>query len=71
MNVIWSYPASYHEEIETKAIRICIVLGVMVLAMLVLAFMHMPFPLLVAGFLVLAPLISFSILRHRKRPVEQ
>ena len=70
MAVIRSYPASLMEEVELKTVRIIITLAVMVLGMLVLAFMRVPFPILVGAFLVAAPTVSLLIWRHRARPTE-
>jgi hypothetical protein len=41
----------------------------MVLAMFILAVMHVPFPLLVLAFLVSAPIVSLAIWRHRRSPI--
>ncbi len=70
MEVIRSYPASHQEDLEMKVVRIFMALSFMVIAMLVLAFMRVPFPLLVLGFAVLAPIVSISILRRRTPVLE-
>ena len=70
MAVIQSHPASREEEIEIKVIRIFIALGLMLLAVLLLAFMHVPFPLLIVGFIIAAPVVSLFILGYRSPPPE-
>jgi len=65
--VICSYPASVMEDVEQRIVRILFVLGAMFLGMVVLAFWGVPFPLLVPGFLVVAPVTAFLIWRHKSR----
>lgn len=64
---IRSYPASLEEELELKAVRICVALALLLLALFVLAFMHVPFPILVVALVVAAPIIAIRILKHRSR----
>ncbi len=70
MAVIRSYPASLQEEMELKVTRILISLGILVLGLLLLAFLHVPFPLLVMGLLAGAPVLWIVIWRHRSSPGE-
>jgi hypothetical protein len=70
MAVITSHPASVMEEVELKVVRIAIALALMVVAAFVLAFMRVPFPILLAALLVAAPVTSILIWRHRTRPEE-
>jgi hypothetical protein len=58
------------EEVELKVVRIAIALALMVVAAFVLAFMRVPFPILLAALLVAAPVTSILIWRHRTRPEE-
>jgi len=59
------YPASLEEEMETKVVRAFLMVGLLVLVMFVLALMHVPYPILVIGFIIAAPLMTLAILRHR------
>jgi len=68
--VIRAYPASVAEEVELKVIRILSILGVLLLGLFVLAFMHVPFPLLVAVFALAIPVVSVRIWRRRS-PTEE
>ena len=67
MKIIQSYPSSVMEEVEIKVIRILFVLTALLIALFILAFLHMPFPLLILLFLVLAPLLTILIWRHRQK----
>jgi hypothetical protein len=62
---IEAYPASLDEELETKLVRICLMLGALLLALFAMAFMAVPYPVLLAVFLVAAPTIAIYVLRHR------
>ncbi len=64
---IASYPASFEEELEMKVVRIAITLGVLLLLLFAMAFMKVPYPLLVTAFLVAAPVVAVYTLRHRSR----
>jgi hypothetical protein len=64
---IRSFPASLAEEMELKTVRIAVALGVLFLVLFVLALMRVPFPMLIAGFVLAAPVIVVRILRHRDR----
>ena len=65
--VIRAYPASVMEDMEQRVVRILFVLGGLFIAMLALAFLGIPFPLLVPGFLVAAPITAFAIWRHKDK----
>ena len=67
---IRSYPASLMEDLELKVVRIFFVLGLLFVAMLILAFLHFPFPLLLVCFAVIAPVITVWIWR-RKEQIEE
>jgi hypothetical protein len=71
MTMIRAYPASVMEEVQIRVVRILFALGLLFLALLVMAFLHVPFPLLILLFLVAAPLVSFLIWRHRSRPEDE
>lgn len=71
METIESYPASAMEEVQMKVIEILFFLGFLILGLLVLAFLHVPFPLLILIFLVAAPIISIFIWRKRKQVAEE
>ncbi len=68
--IIGAYPASVMEDVEQRLVRILFVLGCIFLLMLVLAFWGIPFPLLVPAFLVVAPITSFLIWRHKDKVEE-
>ena len=70
MAIIRSYPASVMEEVQIKVTRILVSLGLMFLAMLVLAFWGIPFPMLMLLFVVAAPVTSLLVWRHRSRPAD-
>ena len=55
------------EEVQLKLVRILFSLGFIVLALLVLAFFHVPFPLLVLLFLIFGPGTAIFIWRHKDR----
>ncbi len=63
--MIRTYPASIMEDVEQRTVRILFTLGCIFLLMLVLAFWGIPFPLLVPVFLVVAPITSLLIWRHK------
>jgi hypothetical protein len=71
MEIIESYPASAMEEVQMKVVKILMYLGVLVLSLFVLAFLHVPFPFLVVLFLIGAPTISLLVWRKRKRVEEE
>jgi hypothetical protein len=70
MRVIRSYPASIMEEVELRVTRILFALGVLVVTLFVLAVFHVPYPLLLLLFVVLAPAIGIGLWRHRLHPEE-
>ena len=70
MALIRSYPASATEEMELKIVRIIMLLAMLLLCTLVLAFLHVPFPLLLAMFVVVAPIIALTIWFRRYNPEE-
>ena len=65
--VIRSYPASVMEDVEQRVVRILFVLGGMFFVLIALAFWGIPFVLLVPVFLVLAPVLSLIIWRHKNK----
>ena len=67
LEIIESYPASVAEEVETKVTHILFGLGLLVVGLLGLAFLRIPFPVLILLFLVAAPVIAISIWRKRKK----
>jgi hypothetical protein len=70
MSLIRTYPSSVMEEINIKVVKIVSILGVLLLALFVLAFLHVPFPLLVMIFLIAAPIISVVVWSHKKQPTD-
>jgi hypothetical protein len=70
MAIINSYPASVMEEVQIKVVRILFTLGFVLIGLLVLAFLHVPFSLLMLLFLVLAPVISLVVWNKKSRPKE-
>lgn len=70
MALIRTFPASVTEEVQLKVTRILLTLGCMFLGMLVLAFLRVPFPLLVLGFMVAAPITAVAIWRRRREAPE-
>jgi hypothetical protein len=70
MRVIRSHPAAVAEEAQTKIVKIFFALGLMFLAMLVLAFCGFPFPLLLLLFFVCAPVTGWLIWRRHLPPDE-
>ena len=71
MAVIRGYPSSVMEEVQIKVARILFTLGAMFLGMLVLAFLRVPFPILIVLFFVTAPIVAIVMWRHRSRPEEE
>ena len=70
MAFIRSYPMSVTEDMELKIIRITLCLAGMLLAIFILALLRIPLPLLIICFIILAPIISICIWRHRDKPPE-
>ena len=70
MQVIRGYPVAVMEEVEMKVVRILTALGVLLLGVFGLAFMHVPMPLLLLGYLVVAPIVGLTMWRHRLAPEE-
>lgn len=70
MGIVRSYPASVMEEVELKLVRIFFTLALMLAGVLLLAFMHVPFPLLIGGYLVAGAIVSLGIWRHKSEPLE-
>ena len=68
-NIQWirSLPATVAAEVETRVIHILIALGSLFLILLLLAFLHMPYPLLFIAFLFAAPILAIGIWNHRSR----
>ena len=71
MGLIRAYPASVMEEVQLKLVRILFSLGFVVLALLVLAFFHVPLPILVLLFLIIGPGTAIFIWRRKGRPEEE
>ena len=67
--IVSTYPDSVTEEVQVKLQRILFTLGFFLLGLLALAFLHVPFPLLVLVFLIGSPVVAFMIWR-RRNPVE-
>jgi|APSaa5957512576_1039674.scaffolds.fasta_scaffold70412_1 hypothetical protein len=58
------------EEVEMKLVRIVFTLAVMLVGVLLLAFMHVPFPFLILGYLAAGAITSLAIWRHKSEPLE-
>jgi hypothetical protein len=71
MDLILTYPASVMEEVQLKLTKIFLMLGVMLLIMLGLAFWGAPFPIILLGFIVVAPITAFSIWQHKNAPEDE
>ena len=70
MAVIRRYPASVMEDMEIKVIRIILTLAAMLLCLFVLAFLRIPLPVLIIGFIIVAPIVSLMIWRRKDKPRE-
>lgn len=70
MTIIRQYPASIAEDMEIKLVRIILTLAVMLLGVFILALMRVPFPVLIIGFLITAPIVALKIWRHKDKPPE-
>ena len=70
MAVIRSHPASVMEEVQTRIAQILIALGALVLALFILAFLHVPFPLLLLALFVAGPILALAIWRHKSPPAD-
>lgn len=70
MAVILTYPASIMEEVQLKITRIFVTLGLMLVAMLGLAFWGFPFPMLLMLFFISAPITAFLMWRRKTTPNE-
>ncbi|MBD3257819.1 hypothetical protein GF377_05250 [candidate division GN15 bacterium] len=64
-DTIRRYPASLTEEVQLRVVRILIALGLMLFGLVVLGLLHVPFPLLFPAFLLLAPIVAWTIWRRR------
>jgi hypothetical protein len=71
MEVIRRYPASVAEDMELKIIRIILYLAGMLLTVFILAFLRIPLPVLLIGFIIIAPIVAFRIWRHKDRPPDE
>jgi len=71
MAVIRRYPASVTEDMEIKVIRITLSLAVLLLILFILAFLRIPLPVLIIGFVVISPLVALKIWRHKDQPPEE
>ena len=70
MEVIRSHPSSVMEDVEMKVTRITLTLAGLVLLMFLLALLRIPLPMLVVGFVIVAPIVSLKIWRHKEKPPE-
>ena len=70
IELIRSHPASIMEEVQIRVTQILVALGMLVLALFVMAFLHVPFPMLIMMFVVGAPVLSLVIWRRRRSPIE-
>jgi len=71
MAVIRRYPASVTEDMEIKATRITLSLAVLLLIFFILAFLRIPLPVLIIGFVIISPLVALKIWRHKDQPPEE
>ena len=70
MELIESYPSSVMEEVQMKVVQILFSLGILILGLFVLGFLHVPFPFLALLFFVAGPAIAFFVWRRRKKVEE-
>lgn len=66
LRMIMRHPASLAEDAELRLVKIFFSLGTVILALFILALFHVPYPLLVLAFLILAPVMSLKIWTHRR-----
>lgn len=71
MAVILRYPASATEDMEIKITRITLSLSTLLLIGFVLAFLRIPLPALIIGFVIVSPIVAFKIWRHREKLPEE
>ena len=64
---IRTLPASITEDIEVRVVHILIALGIQFLLMFGLAIWAIPFPLLISGFLISAPVTALVIWKRRSK----
>jgi hypothetical protein len=70
LEVLSKLPASVTEEMDAKISKIMMYLGVLILVLFVLAFVHVPFPILIAAFLIGAPVIALTVWKKKERVSE-
>ncbi|MBW1803475.1 MAG: hypothetical protein JRJ85_22435 [Deltaproteobacteria bacterium] len=71
MAVIRRYPASLMEDMEIKVIRIILTLAAMLFCVFLMAFLRVPLPALIIGFIIVAPIASLMIWRRKDKPKEE
>jgi len=71
MTLIRRHPASVMEDVEIKTTRIVLSLAAMLLVVFVLAFLRIPLPALIIGFLIAAPIVALKIWRHKDKIPEE
>lgn len=68
--VIRRYPASVMEDVQIKVTRIILVLASLLLGVFFLALLSVPLPVLIVGFLVVAPIVAIKMWLKKDRPPE-
>ena len=68
--VIRRYPASVMEDVQIKATRIILVLASLLLGVFFLALLRVPLPVLIVGYLVVAPIVAIKIWLKKDQPPE-
>jgi len=71
MAVIRRYPASVTEDMEIKITRITLSLAALLLIGFILAFLRIPLPVLIIGFVIMSPIVALKIWRHREQLPEK
>lgn len=69
-DVIGSHPASVMEDVQIRLTHILFALGGLVLVLFALAFLHVPFILLVLAFFTIGPVLAVALWRRRTAPPE-
>jgi len=64
------YPASVMEDVQIKATRIILVLASLLLGVFILALLRVPLPVLIVGFLVVAPIVAIKMWLKKDQPPE-
>jgi hypothetical protein len=68
--VIRRYPASVMEDVQIKVTRIILVLALLLLGVFFLALLRVPLPVLIVGYLVVAPIVAIKMWLKKDRPPE-